>query len=133
MAYTYDVTTDRGKVRLLIGDSDDRADLARVLLQDEEIDSFLTMYGGAVKLAAAAALSRIAIDQALLLKKQRNMDWESDGPALAKVLLAEAERLRTEYNTGVGEGDSATFAVIEQVQDDFSYRQALINAALRGG
>jgi hypothetical protein len=53
MAFTYDVTTDRGKVRLLIGDTDSN----NALLQDDEIDFFLTDYSGVYMAASAAAMA----------------------------------------------------------------------------
>lgn len=56
MAFTYDVSTDRGKVRLLIGDTDTNDQL----LQDNEIDFFLTQANDNVYLAAAYAAEAIA-------------------------------------------------------------------------
>jgi len=52
MAFTYDITTDRGKVRLLIGDTN----AADYQFEDDEIDAFLTMASGSLLLAASYAL-----------------------------------------------------------------------------
>jgi len=52
MACTYDIDTDRGKVRLLIGDTA----LVDCNFTDDEIDAFLTMAGSVIYLAAAYAL-----------------------------------------------------------------------------
>jgi len=52
MAFTYDVTTDRGKVRLLIGDKT----AADYHFEDDEIDAFLTMASSSLLLAASYAL-----------------------------------------------------------------------------
>lgn len=55
MAFTYDPTTDEGKIRLNIGDTD--SDAAQ--FQDNEISAFLTTYGDvlAASIAAARALA----------------------------------------------------------------------------
>ncbi len=52
MAFTYAVTTDRGKVRLLIGD----ITAADYQFEDDEIDAFLTMANDSLLLAASYAL-----------------------------------------------------------------------------
>lgn len=67
MAFTYDITTDRGKVRLLIGDTVD----AGHQFEDDEIDAFLTMAGGSILTAAGYALEAwaSAITDSLLSEK----------------------------------------------------------------
>ncbi len=67
MAFTYDITTDRGKVRLLIGDTD----AADYHFEDNEIDAFLTMAGGSILTAAGYALEAWAssITDSLLSEK----------------------------------------------------------------
>ena len=52
MACTYDITTDRGKVRLIIGD----VSTTSCIFSDLEIDTFLSMHSGNINLAAAEAL-----------------------------------------------------------------------------
>lgn len=54
MAHTYDLTTDIGKVRLLIGDTD-VVPVTDAQFSDEEIQIFLTL-GGSVLAGAAKAL-----------------------------------------------------------------------------
>lgn len=56
MAFTYDASTNRGKVRLLIGDNDS----TDVLLQDDEVDFFLTDTSNNLYLAASFAAQAIA-------------------------------------------------------------------------
>lgn len=56
MAFTYVVSTNRGKVRLLIGDTDSN----NVLLQDDEIDFFLSESNDNVYLAASYAARSIS-------------------------------------------------------------------------
>jgi len=52
MVCTYNITTDRGKVRLLIYD----VDTVNCHFTDTEIDTFLTMANDSIYLAAAMAL-----------------------------------------------------------------------------
>jgi len=53
MACTYDITTNRGKVRLIIGDTSTTA----CVFSDAEIDYFLTTNSNNLNLAAADALA----------------------------------------------------------------------------
>lgn len=54
MAHTYDLTTDIGKVRLLIGDTD-ITPTTDAQFSDEEIQAFLDL-GGSILMAASKAL-----------------------------------------------------------------------------
>lgn len=63
MAFTLDPTTDRGKVRLLVGDTD-TATVANQIFTDAEVDAFLDLEGNNVYAAAAAAASSIAASSA---------------------------------------------------------------------
>lgn len=56
MAFTYNVATDIGKVRLLVGDTDS----ATALLQDDEVEYFLEIAENNVYLAASYAAGSIA-------------------------------------------------------------------------
>lgn len=120
MAFTYDVSTDRGKVRLLITDVVE----ANALFQDAEIDAFLSM-NTTVRLSAAAALEVIAASEVLVLKKITNLDLETDGPAVAKELRELAKQLRAQ--------DSAlgAFDIAEQIHDDFTLREYYLKQAQR--
>ena len=59
MSFTYDPTTDRGKVRLLLGDTD-TATAANQIFSDAEIDAFLSIESGEVYAAAAAGCESLA-------------------------------------------------------------------------
>lgn len=59
MPFTLDSTTDRGKVRLLIGDTDTASELNQIFT-DAEIDAFLDLENSEVYPAAAAACQAIA-------------------------------------------------------------------------
>lgn len=92
MSFTYDVTTERGKVRLLITD----VQAATSIFADAEIDAFLALEGGVVKRAAARALATIAANEVLVQKRIRLLDLQTDGPAEAAELRALAKQLRDE-------------------------------------
>lgn len=64
MAFTYDNTTSRGKVRLLIGDTV----TGTAIFDDSEIDAFLAMESANYRLAAATAFGAIIRDKAKLTK-----------------------------------------------------------------
>jgi len=121
MAFTYDVSTDRGKVRLLITDVQE----ANPLFQDAEIDAFLTL-NTSVRMAAAAALEVIAASEVLVLKKIVNLDLETDGPAVARELRELAKQLRAQ-ETAVG-----AFDIAEQIVDPFTEREYWLKQAQRG-
>lgn len=89
-----DYSSDLGRVRLLIPDTDEAA----FLLTDEQIETFLALARGTgsalIKRAAAAALETIASSEALVSKKLRDKDLQTDGPAVAAELRARAKQLR---------------------------------------
>lgn len=90
MPATYDPATDTGRVRLLAADTD----LDQPLLSDADIAAFLDLEDGNVKRAAAQALDTIASSEALVSKKIRTQDLQTDGPAVAAELRARAASLR---------------------------------------
>lgn len=64
MAFTYDITTDRGRVRLNLGDTDSTA----YTFEDAEIDQMLSDEGD-VGAATAALLRALLASRALRAKK----------------------------------------------------------------
>ena len=64
MAFTYDITTDRGKTRLQLGDVDSTA----YVFEDAEIDYFLTA-GGDVDSATVIGLKTLLASKAQRVKK----------------------------------------------------------------
>ena len=125
MAFTYILTSDIGKVRLLIPDS--RFDA--YIFEDEEISTFLLLETG-VKRAAALALETIASNEALVLKVIKLLDVQTDGAKVSDALLKRAEKLRSQS----AQDDDDLYAdegavVIGMVVDDFTARQALIRNA----
>lgn len=122
MPYTYDLSTDIGKVRLLIPDNDNDV----IIFQDEEISAFLSMEGDDVRLGTALALEAIASQQAYVLKVITILDITTDGAAVAESLMARAAKLREQAET-----DVAAFEIAEMVVDQFTWRERLYKEALR--
>lgn len=88
MAFTYDISTDIGRVRLILQDHD----ASDYHFEDAEITAFLD-YEGSVGLAAAAAFEAWAAAYAL------NADNEAIGgysyaQSISKKMLDQAARLR---------------------------------------
>lgn len=90
MAFTYQVDTPLGQVRLLLNDVD--ADTA--VFDDAEIDAFLALEGQSVKRAAAQAIDTNATNEALASKVLRTQDLATDGAKLADSLRKHAAELR---------------------------------------
>lgn len=93
MAFTYDVTTNRGKVRLLIADTN----ASSYTFEDAEIDAFLGFEGNNVYLAAARAFNTIVRDRSLLSKRVQRDGFTNEAHAIAD-LLAIAKQLEDEGN-----------------------------------
>lgn len=115
MSFTYDVSTDRGKVRMLCTDRDE----TNPIFQDAEVDAFLAIEGGSVRLAAALALETIASDQVLVLKVVRTLDTQTDGAKVADSLLKRAAALREAENND----PEGSFDIAENVFDQFSQNE----------
>ena len=122
MPATYDPTTDRGKVRLLIPDSDVTAGV--VVFQDADIDAFLELEGDNVRRAAAQALDTIAASEALVQKVIKTMDVQTDGAKLAEALMKRAKALRDQA-AGLDVDEDDQFAVAEFADPVFGQREFL--------
>jgi hypothetical protein len=123
MAFTYDVSTPRGQVRLLCTD----ADAANQIFSDAEIDAFLALEADDVRYAAAQALDTIASQQVLLLKVIRLLDLQTDGAAVAREVRQRAQDLRDQADSDAG------FDIAEMVPNDFAARERIWKEFLRGG
>lgn len=111
MPATYNLTTDVGRVRLLISDTDPTTPI----FDDDEISAFLAFEGDDVRLAAAQALDTIASNEALVVKKLRTADGlTTDGPAVAKELRERAAQLRADAHGDEDDG----FEIAEAPSDD---------------
>ena len=92
-AFTYD-RESRRRVRLLINDVG--GDPEGFLFREVEIDRFLGIEDGDVKLAAAQAIDTIADNEALVSKVLKTQDLATDGAKLAAELRKRATALRAQ-------------------------------------
>lgn len=128
MAFNYVLSTDRGKVRLMIPD--------RVtpnhIFEDDEIDVFLSIEGSNIKRATAMALETIAADQVLVLKVITLMDLRTDGAAVGRELLKRAADLRKQADFDESAEDGGAFDIAEMVVDPFTERERIWKETQRG-
>jgi hypothetical protein len=129
MAFTFDVTADAGRVRLLIPDRS----ATEYLFDDDEIAALLALEGGNVRRAAALGLETAASDQALTLKVIRLLDLSTDGAKTSDALLKRAGELRRQADVAEMAEAGGAFDVAEWVPNDFAWRERVWNEALRGG
>jgi hypothetical protein len=100
---------EQGDVRLLIADTDP----ANRIFSTQQIARFLAMNGDSVKRAAAQAFDAIAGNEAMVSKKIRTQDLQTDGPAVAAALRAQATELRRQADQGEGDAESSGFEIVE--------------------
>ena len=104
MACTYDITTDRGKVRLTIGDTSTTA----CIFSDAEIDVFLALNSNNINLAAADAL------EAWMAKYTTSPDSEKIGDyAYTQKTIANMNKLRNELREKDATSPYQTWAEID--------------------
>ena len=113
----YDPSTNAGRVRLLIGDTDDN----QQTIKDNEITALLDMEGGSVKLAAAQALDMIADNEVLVAKVIRTTDTATDGAKVADSLRKRAESLREQAAEEGDYGHSFEIVDFEPAVPDYWY------------
>ena len=95
MTYTYVLSTDIGRIRLLCQDTDlTGADPLRRVFTDEEIQAYLTLESNVVKLAAADACDEKATYLILELKDETSGDYTIRASGMAASLRERANRLR---------------------------------------
>ena len=133
MAFTYNVATLRGQVRLLCTDTDDSVGAPVQFFQDDEIDFFLTLMTNNVLRAAAMALLTIAAQETLLMKRIKLLDLHTDGPAEARALRELADVYQEKATLAEAAEAGGTFDYAEMVVDSFTARERLAKEALRSG
>lgn len=94
MAFTADLATDIGKVRMLLTDVDSANPL---FPNDTQIQAFLDLELQDIKHAAALALETIASNRIMTLMMVQLLDLKVDSVTFAKSLMDTAKRLR-EYD-----------------------------------
>jgi len=97
------------------------------LLSDSQLQEFLDVEVNDVKMASALALDSIASTQALILKKIKVLDLQTDGPSLAKALREQAESLRTQAQA------SPEFDLAEQITNVPGFVEKVIKDQMREG
>lgn len=112
MAFTFDPTTARGKVRLLVADTDTVTE-ANQVFSDAEIDAFLSLEDNEIYAAAAAAAqSMAAMASRSAIKYIAERILEIDKKDIPKYFLALAEQYRKQSVAGPGEDiDSAAYHI----------------------
>ena len=128
MAFTFNLATDVGRVRLLIPDRDS----TDPLFQDDEITAFLSLEGD-VRRATALALETLASDQALVLKAVRLLDITTDGGKVSDALLKRATGLREQAERAEMAEENGLFDIAEMVPNSFAWRERVRNEGLRYG
>ena len=129
MSFSYSLSTNTGKVRLLIMDNN----ASSYIFEDAEIDSLLAMEGDNVRRGAALALETMASNEAYVLKRITLLDLTTDGPAVAKELRARAESLRLLADRDDQAEDGGAFDIAEMAVDAFTSRQRFVNEWMRNG
>ena len=122
MSFSFDTSTNIGKVRTLIGDTDSTS----FLLSDEEIQVFLDLESNDIYAASAGCLRRIAADKALLEKIIKAGNYSEDTKGISKALLATAQRYEDRSSSVPAEAQS------EEYLTTFNWDDILQDRALRG-
>ncbi len=127
--FSYDLSTNTGKVRMLIPDS--RA--ADRLFTDDEIETILALEGSDVRRAAALALETVASDQARMLKWTKVQGVEVDGTKSAAELRARAKQLRELAAEGdpSSSSDDVGFAIAQRPTTEHGYDTLIYREALK--
>ena len=126
MAFSYDLSTARGKTRLKIRDTD-IVNADRQIFQDDEIDFFLTEAGADLNLAAAGALDAVAANAALLAKMEKIGDYAINSTAMAAAVMKIAAHYRSLSE------QAPAFGYAEQTLSVFSWNEIVVNELQRGG
>lgn len=123
MTFTLDPSTDRGRVRLLVGDTD-TSTTANQIFRDAEIDSFLALESNDVYAAAAAAASSIASSQArqAIVWRAMGRDLEIDKRDIPKRFAELADSYRKRSQAAPSEEiDSLDYQVTDFGEDLSEY------------
>lgn len=123
---TFDPTTDLGKMRLLVSDTD----VSRPILDDEDLEAFIAIAGN-YWLGAAMALDSIATNEVLTQKVLTIMGTSTDGAKVAKELRARARQLREDFKN-FGPATELGFATAEMPDGAFSREEMLLKQYQRG-
>lgn len=121
MAFTYDLATDTGKLRFLLGDTVQ----ATALFQDEELAMLLALYSNSLYLSAAACCESLARRAATNANAVKIGDYQYSSESAAKHYLELAQRFRD------AENDIPVFDVAEENLSGFNELAIIRNWVLR--
>lgn len=108
---TYDISTDEGKVRLLISDIGGQGG-SDFIFEDNEIEAFLAMESDSIYRAAGMACRTMAGNEAMVSKRITFLELQTDGPGVAVALLDLAKALDKKADD-VDDDDGAGFEIAE--------------------
>lgn len=128
MAFTYTLSTDAGKIRLMVPDNN----AANYVFEDDEIDAFLSLEYNNVRRAAALALETIASNEAHVLKVIKLLDLQTDGAKTSDALLKRAKLLRDQADRADAAEDGGAWDIAEWTVSEFAKRERLNNQWQRG-
>ena len=127
MTFSYDPTTEVGKVRMLIPDRVEE----NAVFSDEEIAAYLEMNEANVRRAAAEALETIASDEAMTLKVISTLDLTTNGASTSAAILERAKILRQQAAEADAGEEGGMFDYAEMIPNAFTRRERVLNQALR--
>lgn len=107
-----DYNSEIGQMRLLLADTDPE----QFVLTDEQLEGYLAIEDHNLKRAAATALDAIASSEALLSKKIRTQDRQTDGPAVADALRKHAAALRARADAEETQDEESFFLLTEPLR-----------------
>jgi hypothetical protein len=109
------IASDKDRVRLLISDVGGQ-DGDSFIFNDGELETFLEMRGS-VPRAAALALRTMAGNEAMVSKRIRFLELQTDGPAVAASLLSLASELEKQ------DAEDTDFDIAEYGGEPFGLRR----------
>lgn len=133
MAFTYDLTTSIGQVRMLIPDRAHSVETP-ALFTDAELTALLSLEDSDVRRAAAQALEIILTDEVRLERTITSASGESltwDRAAQVQALRQRAATLRQDAADAEAD-DEPLFATAELVTNPFTARERRFKQAQRG-
>ena len=110
--YPVDYSTPVGQVRALVGDEEQYPEYAgpnettAYIFSDDKIKALLALNKDKLKLTAANLIDQLATNEALVSKKIRTEDLQTDGASVANALRLHATSLRAEQNRDDEEDDA---------------------------
>jgi hypothetical protein len=112
--YPPDYSTPVGQLRALVGDEEQYAEYSTnstpaYMFSDDKLQALLAINRDKLKYAAADLIDQLATNEALVSKKIRTEDLQTDGASVANALRLHAQNLRTDQKREDAE-DDAEFA-----------------------